>query len=212
MQKASAENYVNGAAGLRSLFKEFDFQILSGNRTSCSSNITQAIFMVVTIYLNFMRQHCITHYFQLHNTLQSLAIYFFDIQKVFIKQTDFFFFSFSLHLHHFLFNNTVPSAWTQNFPIILSKLASQILVVSHTSKKTADEMPALKNWIESVYLLAKMTFFSRSIFNLLLEGQIIYYVFKMILSYLRKYARVGFFEGFFHMVTHISTITVQCFT
>lgn len=54
LQKTSAENCANRAAGLRPLSSKFDFQILSGNRTWCSRN-TQATFTVVAIYLNFMR-------------------------------------------------------------------------------------------------------------------------------------------------------------
>lgn len=84
-----------------------------------------------------------------------------------------------------LSNNIVPSIWPQSFSITPSKLAFQILVVIHTSKETEDEMPSLKIWIESVCLLANMTFFSKLIFNLFLEGQIVYYLFKIILSYLR---------------------------
>lgn len=48
-----------------------------------------------------------------------------------------------------------------NFSIIPSKLASQILVVIHTSKETEDEIPSLQDCIESACLFAKITYFSK---------------------------------------------------
>lgn len=110
LQKVSVENYTSRDDGFRSLQSGFDFQILSGNRTSQSSN-TQGSFTVVATYLNFMGYHHITPCFQLHHTFQSLAVYFFTYKSPFSSKGIFFllFFSFIFMPCFLLSNSKIPS-------------------------------------------------------------------------------------------------------
>lgn len=111
LQKASVENYISRDYGFRPLQSGFDFQILSGNRASQSSN-TQGSFTVVATYLNFMSYHHITPCFQLHHTFQSLAVYFFTYKSPFSSKGIFFllFFSFIFMPCFLLSNSKIPSA------------------------------------------------------------------------------------------------------